>query len=54
VVRIYRFEVDELRCPNCGWSTSLAYAIAISEGEAKSLVERGEWLCGTACAHAGG
>jgi len=45
-VRIYRFEVDELRCPNCGWPTTLAYTVAVSENEAKRLVESGEWLCG--------
>ena len=49
-VKIYRIEVDELKCPNCGWPTSLAYVIASSESEAKSLVESGEWLCGSCMA----
>ncbi len=40
-LRIYRFGVDEEKCPHCGWRTSSAYVVASSEIEAKNLVENG-------------
>jgi len=48
-MRIYRFRVDD-RCPRCGWRVSSAYILASSEDEAKSLMDRGIWLCGNCIA----
>ena len=49
-LRIYRFGVDEEKCPHCGWRVSTAYVVASSEDEAKNLVENGIWLCGNCMA----
>ena len=48
-LRIYRFGVDE-KCPHCGWRVSTAYVLALSNDEAKSLMESGAWLCGNCMA----
>ena len=48
-MRIYRFRVDE-KCPHCRWRVSSAYVLASSEDEAKSLMDRGIWLCGNCLA----
>jgi len=44
-VRLYRFEVDELKCPSRGWSTT-AYVMASNEIHAKALMRDGTLLCG--------
>ena len=43
--RIYRFEVSD-NCPRCGWRVTMAYVVASSEDEAKTLLENDVWLCG--------
>jgi len=45
-VRLYRFEIDELKCPNCGWRAVNAYVMAVNGVHAKSLLKSGVWLCG--------
>jgi len=44
-LRMYRFEVSE-NCPRCGWRVPMAYVMASSEDEAKTLLENEVWLCG--------
>jgi len=42
---MYRFEIDD-DCPHCGWRVTMAYVMASSEDEAKTLLENDVWLCG--------
>ena len=49
-MKIYRFKVNEEKRPRCGWRVSSAYVVASSEGEAKTLMENGIWLCGNCMA----
>ena len=45
-VRLFRFEVDELKCPNCGWRAVNAYVMAVNRVHAETLLKNGIWLCG--------
>jgi len=45
-VRLFRFEVDELKCPNCGWRAVNAYVMAVNRVHAETLLKNGVWLCG--------
>jgi len=49
-LRMYRFGVDEEKCPHCRWRVSTAYVMASSEDEAKTLLENDVWLCGNCIA----